>query len=328
MSGLPEQLRKQVSMAETFYTKEAEKPGDPKEASTAETSGDAPTTDPILTVEPSEVVQNTALSGTDENTETYAQRWRSQQGIVASLNQKLGYAEQRANQLEALISNMQQAIVEPAPVAKKHLTDKDREEYGADMVDFISRAVSEGTDSLREENQALRQELSQIKGVVPAVQRLNQQQQVSREDSFWGALSANVTDWQDVNADQRFRSWLLEADPMTGITRDVYLKDAQRDLDVNRVANIFNNWKQQFSVPSNTKADDNRTATRNELEMQLSPGSRTGNSTSTTLAQPKKWSNADIGKFYDDVRKGVFKGREAEMRQTELGIYPNRGNTA
>lgn len=325
MSKLPEQLQKQVNAAENFYT-DADKSGEAESKPVNTLTNEITASDGGVAEDTSGATQEVRHPVEDENTETYAQRWRSQQGIVASLNQKLGYSEQRINQLETLISTMQQpAQAETKAESKQHLTDKDSEDYGEDMVDFVKRAVAEGTDTLRSENEALRRQLASLNGVVPTVQRLTQQHQVSREDAFWSSLSSAVSDWEQVNADANFRNWLVETDPMTGITRDVYLKDAQRELDVSRVANIFNSWKQQFTAV--TKAGSTRATARNELEMQVAPGSRTGGDV-PTQSETKKWSNVDIAKYYDDVRKGVFKGRPAEARAIEEDIFRARSQTA
>ena len=270
MSKLPEQLQKQVDAAETFY-KDAESSEKPELVDTSANESTAQESERV--VEPSGDTKAIISPAEDENSETYAQRWRSQQGIIASLNQKLSFADQRVSQLESLISNMQSAPAEPTSESKKHLTEKDSEEYGEDMVDFVKRAVAEGTQSLQSENAELKRQLAMLNGVVPTVQKLSQQHQVSREDTFWNALSNKVPDWESVNSDSRFHSWLLDVDPMTGITRDVYLKDAQRDLDVTRVSNIFSSWKQQFSVPS--KQESSRNTAKSELEMQIAPGGRT-----------------------------------------------------
>lgn len=324
MSKLPKQLQNQVDVAERFYSDDENKGSEASElVNTLTVENTAVEGDAVA--ETSEANTQGHLSAEDENSETYAQRWRTQQGIIASLNRKVEYADQRVAQLESLISNMQAAPVEaPAAVVKQHLTDADREEYGQDMVDFVNRAVAEGTESMRAENLALKQELARIKGVVPAVQQLSHQNQVSREDRFWNALTGAVSDWEAVNANSKFHAWLLESDPLTGITRDVYLKDAQRDLDVSRVANIFNSWKQQ-SVPS--KQENTRNAARNELELQIAPGSKTGNNAPASVEE-KRWSNQDIAKFYDDVRKGKFKGNEAEMKSIEQDIFRARASTA
>lgn len=323
MSNLPTQLQKQVSAAENYYLvanktgSDATIPVDGLEGEvTAEAGGG------VVAITSEAKQDNTPAE--DENSGTYAQRWRSQQGIIASANQKLEYAEQRIGQLETLITSMQIAPVTQHVEDRKHLTDKDSEEYGEDMVDFVKRAVAEGTESLRGENEALRRQLTNLNGVVPTVQKLTQQHQNTREEAFWGSLDRAVTDWDSINNDQRFRNWLLESDPMTGITRDVYLKDAQRDLDVTRVSSIFNSWKQQSPVESKTST---RNVARNELEMQVTPGSRTGNDAPQSVEE-KRWSNTDIAKYYDDLRKGKFKGHEADARAMEEDIFRARSKPA
>lgn len=317
-STLPKQLQDQVDAAETFY-KEAEKPktdaGEAKpDEATAATEVTAPAVEQTSVVEPISAVE-------DENSETYMQRWKSLQGIHHSTAQKARVLEDRVMQLEGLIASMQSApAAQPAPVEKKHLTEKDSEDYGTDMVDFVRRAVAEGTAAIQDENRALRQELHRLSGVVPAVQQVAQQQRMTQEERFWGDLSQAVPDWQRVNDTQAFKDWLLDADPMTGITRQTYLDDAQQQGDVARVANIFTSWKTQFGKPVEHKKQGANQSIQNELERQIAPG-RTQASSAPNTNEAKQWTAGDIAKFYDDIRKGAYKGRDGEMQALERDIF-------
>jgi hypothetical protein len=102
--------------------------------------------------------------------------------------------------------------------------------------------------------------------------------------------------------------------------RDVYLKDAQRDLDANRVISIFNSWKQLNPVTNNRNTDNQR-RTAKELEMQVAPGTKNSTVSTQQRSDAKQWRRADIAKFYDDVRRGAYKGKDDQRAQVEGDIF-------
>jgi hypothetical protein len=57
-----------------------------------------------------------------------------------------------------------------------------------------------------------------------------------------------------------------------------------------------------------------------ELDKQVSPG-RSRNGGSPSGNQAKVYGPEDIKKFFDDVRKGVYQGKEAERDRIERDIF-------
>ena len=317
MSTLPEQLQKQVNVAEEFY----KKPAEGQEGSPVESKGGAEAehsaVETPVSVEPTSS-QAQPAPAEDGNSDTYAQRWRSLQGIHQTLQNRAQQMEMRVNQLEGLIASMNTVQQQAPVVGNKFLTDKDTEDYGPEMVDMVKRAVDEGTSELRRANQQLQAEIQRLNGVIPAVQKVERAQHVNQEERFWNSLTQQVPDWESINNNQGFKNWLLDADPMTSITRQTYLSDAQQSLDVSRVANIFASWKQQFGTP--VKQQSAAKSSKSELERQIAPGR--GMATTPSQSDDKKqWTHGDIAKFYDDQRKGVYRGREAEAEALERDIF-------
>ena len=152
--------------------------------------------------------------------------------------------------------------------------------------------------------------------VLPRVEQVAQKQALSSEQSFWAELSTKVPNWRDINADQGFLDWLMEVDPLTGVSRQSYLEDAQRSMDVYRVANFFNAWQgnvgQQVAQPPRSAASD--------LDKQVAPG-RSRNGSGPATQQAKMYSREDISKFFDDVRKGTYRGKEVERDRIERDIF-------
>jgi hypothetical protein len=155
--------------------------------------------------------------------------------------------------------------------------------------------------------------------VVPQVKNLAQRQAMTAEQQFWADLGGMVPNWKDINDDEDFKTWLLEVDPLTGISRQTILEDAQNNLDVRRVGNFFKSWLEitgQANVAQNTQ----RNVSASELERQVAPGrGRSGGAPTGSTA--KTYSPDDIRNFFNDVRQGKYKGREAERDRIERDIF-------
>lgn len=336
--SLPEQIQQQVAQA-TSIIEQHYGPGEGSDA-TPQQGGETPaapeTAAVTQTAEPTQPEESgdqpgapeaSQPSAEDGNNPTFKQRWQTLQGIFSVTQQQKAQLEMRVQQLEQLIASMQsmppqQQAQEPA--GAQFITDKDKEEYGGDMVDFARRAALE---VVRNELspfagaiQALREDIGKVRGVTAQVGHLAQEQQLTKQERFFNSLTESVPDWQTVNGDQRFHAWLLASDPLTGITRQTYLVDAQRSYDVGRVASIFNTWK-EVSGTSAQNPSTSRTSVKHELEMQVAPGKTLASTPPAAQAESKKWTPSEVSAFYNDVRKGVYKGREAEMRAIERDIF-------
>jgi hypothetical protein len=262
--------------------------------------------------------------GTTKEEQTAEQRYRTLQGMynadTGRLRAENAQLAQRLGQLEQLLSSMAApAQPETAPSKPERLiTDKDMEEYG-DSIDVMRRAAREEVLGQRAEIEALRRQLTQLQtSVVPKVESVAHQQAVSAEQVFWNDLTAAVPDWRDINADQDFHSWLLEVDPVSGMPRQSFLADAQNRLDSRRVAGFFKMWQ---SLNGNSVAQQTRTTAATQLERQLSPGRSRASSGASAASDAKVYTRTDVAKFFDDVRRGLYRGREQERDRMERDIF-------
>jgi len=321
---LPAQIQQQLdeaqSIIEQHYGEEA-----------VAAAGEGQATEAVEQAAPVESAQEPAAEQPaaqheDENSETYAQRWRSLQGIYNATVAKASGAEARVQQLEQLIATMQTTpVVVPQPRhAPVETSKEDKEAFGDDLVDMVSRvangAVGSAMSTVMQTLQALQRQVSQLNGVVPVVHNVAQQQRFTREEKFFAMLGEAVPDWEQVNANPGFHQWLLSADPLTGITRQTYLADAQSTFDANRTVSIFTAWKGASGTPVQQNIKPQPSAAMSELERQVAPG-RTLSATPQSTSQAKQWTTGEIAKYYDDVRRGAFKGREAERQSLERDIF-------
>lgn len=336
--AIPEQIRKQNEAVQELYK---QMNGEGNNGDPANPAGDAPTDDnpqagqAANTDLPADGTSGTEnappTSGDEHNTdagkdeENLAQKYRTLQGMynaevprLHSQNRELSTRVQHLEQLLANLSAQQSAPQTTAPT-EKLLTDKDVEEYG-ESLDVMRRAAMEQVSPMAQRINELENTIRQLQGnLVPQVQAVANRQAVSAEQQFWGGLTDAVPNWREINDNADFQTWLLEIDPLVGITRQTILEDAQRNLEVPRVSNFFKSWL-EISGQANVAQNTRRNTTASELERQVAPGK--GRSAGTpTGTVTKSYTRDDINGFFRDVRDGKYRGREAERDRIERDIF-------
>ena len=324
--AIPEQIRKQSEAITKLYedlnqTDEPQAQAEDEGTQQAEADGAAGGA-----TEPTSAEQG--RPGTTKDDQTADQRYRTLQGMynadTARLRAENNQLSQRVSQMEQLLASLSAAPAQASQqtALQKLITDKDVEEYG-DSIDVMRRAAREEVLASRAEIAELRQALAQLQtNVVPKVESVVQRQALTAEQMFWSELSAEVPDWREINADQGFHSWLLEVDPLSGMTRQTFLDGAQSQLDARRVAGFFRTWQ---SLNSGSVAQSPRNAAASQLEKQIAPGRGRTSASTTTANDTKAYTRAEVAKFFDDVRKGVYKGREQERDRIERDIFAAQG---
>lgn len=327
--AVPAQIRKQSEEIQKLYQQMAgdtppegaAPPADQEDVATPEAPpADAPTgaNEPATPIGASE---HGATGG-----QNWEQKYKSLQGMfnaeVARSQSSKREQEARISQLEQLLATLSSQTAAPkstpASAPSVLITDKDREEYG-DSIDVMRKAAREEVGSIAGKLAELEATIAQLSSnIVPQVQNVARRQAQSAEENFWNGLAAAVPDWQQTNNRPDFQAWLLEVDPLTGGTRQSFLERAQEKLDVGRVVAFFRAFEQQSVPPVNTNAQPTRQAS--ELEKQIAPGRARGSSTPANQ-QPQTYTGNDIKKFFEDVRKGVYKGRESERDRIERDIF-------
>jgi hypothetical protein len=262
--------------------------------------------------------ENNATSDSDENSDTYAQRWRSLQGVYNTQKRQLDETTHRLSNMEQLIAQMQ---VSPSQSDNRpaHVTDKDVSEYGEDMVEFARRVTREEVMPLAQAVQQLMGRIDQLQGVVPAVQQVMHAQAQTTHEKFYAALASRVPDWQTVNETAGFHKWLLSKDPLSGLQRQTLLTDAHDNLDLGRVVSIFETWKRENGVAPAQQAP-NKPSNISQLERQIAPGRASG-TTPPTAPEKKQWTRPEITAFFKDKMTGQYKGREDEAKRLESDIF-------
>jgi hypothetical protein len=337
--ALPEQIRKQTEAVQELYKQlngdenngnEATPPADGNTSPSENTAQPAPADEsavPNNAAQPQGNEQTPSGTGQedDPNSETYAQKWRTLQGMynaeVPRLHSQNRELNGRVQQMEQLLASLSQQSSQPAQQTQVAplVTENDVQEYG-DSLDVMRRVTREELYPVAQKIAQLDQIIRSLQtSVVPQVQAVAHRQAMTAEQQFWSDLSGAAPNWREINDDHAFQSWLLEIDPLTGISRQTYLEDAQRILDVRRVASFFQTWN-ELTGKANVAQNTRRTATASELERQVAPG-RSKNTGTPANNNAKTYSPDDIKGFFNDVRSGKYRGREAERDRIERDIF-------
>ena len=336
--AIPKQVKRQSEEVQSLYAELNEEPTEASagldsgekvpEEKQAEASAEVPVKENTTTTSDS-VEEQAAKSDAEEHStadteelkDTWEQKYKTLQGMynkevprLSSENRELG---SRVSQLESLLGDLkkQETPVQEAPV-EKLITEDDVKEYG-DSIDVMRRAAKEEVAGQLGRVAQLEKEIAELKGVVPQVQQVKQQQKTTSEKQFWDVLNREVPNWNEINSNPDFQSWLLEVDPLTGISRQTYLEDAQRKQDAGRVINFFNTFAKVSGVDNSAR---DKSATQSaELQKQVAP--KRGRAGQPVNNDAKTYSPKDIEKFFTDVRKGKYKGREDERARMERDIF-------
>lgn len=238
---------------------------------------------------------------------TWEHKYKTLQGMH---NRNMEAFRQRAEALEAQVASLSQqleAARKPStPPAPPEDTTKDAEVFGTDLVDMVKRVVNSAFGGLAQQfNERLSAVESHLQGTTQVVAR-------TAEDQFLARLSAQVPDYEQVNQDADFLAWLAEVDPIYGLPRQAALTAAADARDANRVAGIFLAFKATQTPPPAPTPVPTPAAS---LERQVAP--RAGASAPAAPSTKPVYTSAQVDAFYRDVRRGVYRGREADAQRIE-----------
>jgi hypothetical protein len=223
------------------------------------------------------------------------------------------------SQVKELNQQVQQLIADAASAKAKVpqevnvpslITEQDKEAFGPDLIDLIERATEAKVSTFRQRESQLMEEINQLKGKVGDV---TERQVVSDKDRFFAGLSQKVPDWEQLNEDSGFLNWLEEVDPVYGIPKKVALTNAYEVLDVGRVSTIFNAYKSTLA-PAQPQKQKNQ-----ELQRQVAPTrSRASSPDPADSNNQRIFTQAEIGQFYEEVRRGHVSPEDAVRIENEI----------
>lgn len=199
------------------------------------------------------------------------------------------------------------------------VTDEERKEYGNDMIDVIGRRAQEVFDAeFGPELEELRNKLASAETKLEKVDKgVAAASQTALRGSLEAHLDRHVPHWLKQDGDPEFVAWLREADTFTGLPRLQLLANARDEGQFGRVEAIFKGYLQasgkSYGEPPKSPTPDPKQLNGSvKLDTLVAPTTRARNSKMPEQA-PQAVSRSDIAKFYSDVNRGKYAGREAEV---------------
>lgn len=263
----------------------------------------------------------------------FRQRYLSLQGQFAERDRRIATLEA---QLSAA-TEAREARARREEGAQPGLSDSDVSDYGQEMVDFARRAardaVKDDLDALQRRNDELEQRLA---GTTSTFEQ-------AAKASYFTTMDNDFPQWRVLNENVGFLNWVGGIDLLSGQQRQVLLNQAVGDRNAPRTIAIFRSYlSEQEAVtgmvtptpapPAPGTTPESAPVARPgvvPLEALAGPGAGSGSGTDGSSQEGvKAWTQSQIGKFYDDARKGKYKHHPdryaAIEREIQDAIRANR----
>lgn len=253
----------------------------------------------------------------DHYTKSMQGRYKQQGDTIKLLQTQLMEMGDEVQRLTAALTTRTAPVTAPvtAPPLTPQVRKEDVDNFGQDLIDVAKRAALEATapqlTKLEQENEALKKRLH-----TKAVQ------------DVYSALDRDVPDWRQINSNPRFKLWLRLPDIYSRTIRGKLLSEAFGAADAARVVEFFKGFiRDEVAVgqiepePVPGAQPPAQPAPRQpamSLEAIASPrGARPATEVAPSQGDKPVYTHAQIKKFYDDVRRGAWIGREADKMRIE-----------
>lgn len=246
-------------------------------------------------------------------------RYRSAQGRERAAIARAERAENDNNELRMRLDALEAvqrnpSLAQPAGPLPD-LTPEEVETLGPDllrMVNVRAQIIARG------ETARLQAELDSLRNTFQASA---QRQVLSARDNMMLTIDTEVPEWRVLNEDPKFLAWLGEHDILAGNTRHNLFLDAYEHNDTQRVVAFFKNFGNGvFNQATQPHAQAANQPLKVPLEVFTAPGRGTPSAVTTAAPGKPTFTNQQVEQFYGDVRRGKFRGREAEQNRLEAEI--------
>lgn len=304
---LPKAIREQVAQAEALQQQMQAPPAGAETVSLEQLAAPQPSPAPAPEPQPEPTAQG----------ENYEHKFKTLQGMFrAEVNNQVAAQLQQSRQREAkLLESLQQLEQKVTTLSTQQakpaapMDPKDVEAFGIELVEMVRRQAS--TEIASAVSTAVREITTRLDSLEQMSTRASSSAAMSAEQMFYFELGTLVPDWKAINGDAGFLTWLGEVDPVYGEQRQAALDRASSSMNAERAAAVFAAYKATLAKPTPKPTS--------ELESQVAPGRSSGAPTNTQT-QVQYVTQAQILKFYDDMRRGVYRGKQAEADAIEAAI--------
>lgn len=315
---LPPAVARQLAEAEAIEAGMA--------APAAEPAPEAPAVDPTAAPAPEPAAAPPATPEAP-TPEPWEQRYKTLQGMYdADVRAGRTQAAELTKELDDLRKRVDAAPAAETPkppAAPQGITQKDVDEFGAELIEVIKRvALAQASELLAPLQAQVKDLVTKAEATSTTVQTVATTQKQDISAKFLAQLTELVPDWAAVNADARFLEWCVAVNPLTGKPNQELLEAASNSFSATRVAAIFNAYKLQAGIvtaPPATAAPAAPTAAKAELASQIAPGT-SRSSAPAPAPTDRSFTAAEVQQFYTAISKGEYRGKEAEATALEAEI--------
>lgn len=309
----------------TQIVAEAEAMENPSVTEAAPTMEDAPEVEEV-TADPVEATTARRKDVADANDPTWEQRYRSLQGNYSSLREQLSGTQTVLASLQEIENKA--PSTQTSKDAPKFLKEEEITEYGADLIDVVRRVAREELFPVVRQMMNLEQNSTNLRTGLTNVSKSMAQ---SARKTIYTTLAESVPNWEAINKEPAFYSWLGEVDAYAGRKRGEMLKEAFAANDAARVVRFFQGFlTENASVAQEMEPTPTPRTTRASLSEMVAPGRPRGGPAASDQVGKKMWSQGEVRQFYSDVQKGRYKTDEKLKLKLERDIIAaaNEGRIA
>lgn len=238
---------------------------------------------------------------------------------LGELGRELASIREELNRVRAAPAQVQQ----PTPdLTFGKITDKDREDFGADFIDVAKRAAAE---AFMPEIERLKKQVTELGGTVENVARTTHDTQTLTMNE---RLDRDLPTWREINRDPKFLAWVGLRDPYSGAIRMEMMRAAHAKGDAQRVLNFFKGFlsDEATTAPAPAPTSDllKQEQPKVPLESLAAPGRAKASASTPPVSDPDEKeiiTRAQVTEFYRLLNSGHYRGREAEAKGLEERIF-------
>lgn len=223
---------------------------------------------------------------------------------VPALRAEVAELKAAVEQANSQVAQEQGSAQQRALDAVSDLSQEEMEEFGPELVQLIQKVVGAQTQQV---SQQLDQANATIREMQEDKQQAEEEKQQDAQARFWTDLTQLAPNWRTLNDDVAFLQWLDGFDPVSSTQRQILLNSAQKKLDANGVAAVFNAFTQAAPPPA---AD-----TQTPEHLQQPPQSR---ASEPAQQSTRSFTRAEISQFYKDVKLKRYTPEEAAAIEKEI----------
>lgn len=207
----------------------------------------------------------------------------------------------------------------PPPTAKL-VKDEEVRDFGEDLFDFVTRAAKQAV--LPEVEARLQPVAQKVEQVSQSAAHAAAETAETKRERVHALLDREVPKWRELNEDDAFLTWLGQADAFSGKVRGELLSEAYGLHDGPRVVSFFKGFLNENAIVTPPTPAPAPAGSQKSLEEFVAPGTaKPGTTGAPNEAGKRTWTEAEIGRFYADVRAGKFRSNPARQAEIERDIF-------